>query len=342
MKLSTRDANGWIARPDPAHAGALIYGGDAQRVAEKRRVALAAIVGPQGEEEMRLTRITAADLRRDGAMLDDAMRAQGFFPGARAVLVEAAADGLAKAIGAALAAWAPGDAQLIVTAGQLGKGSALRKLFEPARNAAAIAIYDDPPGPDEIAALLRAAGLGNLSGEAQSAVGTYARMLEPGDFRQMVEKLGLYMLGANEPVAAEDVAAVAPISAEAEVDTLIAAVAAGESQKVSGLIRRLEAQGATGVSLSIMALRHFRTLHAAASSPEGPSRGIGAVRPPVFGPRRERMAREAQAWGRARLEAAIGQLVELDLGLRSASPAPVMARVERLMIRLAMGQQNRR
>jgi DNA polymerase-3 subunit delta len=81
MKLSPRDAPGYFARPDAARPGLLIYGADGMRVALRRQQVIKALIGPQGEEEMRLTRMTAADLRKDPAMLLDAVKAQGFFPG---------------------------------------------------------------------------------------------------------------------------------------------------------------------------------------------------------------------------------------------------------------------
>jgi DNA polymerase-3 subunit delta len=56
----------------------------------------------------------------------------------------------------------------------------------------------------------------------------------------------------------------------------------------------------------------------------------------VFGPRRDRMQRQAQAWGMFRLEDALKLLIETDLTLRSASRAPQMAVMERALIRLAM------
>ncbi|MEO1307571.1 MAG: DNA polymerase III subunit delta, partial [Pseudomonadota bacterium] len=130
MKLVTRDANAFFAKPDPNRAGILIYGADAMRVALKRADMLAALLGPGAEEEMRLTRLAGSDLRRDGASLQDAMRAAGFFPGQRAVLVEDASDGLTDSISAALDAWAPGVGMVVATAGSLAARSKLRKLFE--------------------------------------------------------------------------------------------------------------------------------------------------------------------------------------------------------------------
>ncbi len=103
MKLNAAEAARFCAAPKPGVAGALIYGADAGQVAERRDQLLTRLLGPDAEQEMRLTRLTGADLRADPAALDAALRAQGFFPGARAVLVTQATDGLAPALGAALA-----------------------------------------------------------------------------------------------------------------------------------------------------------------------------------------------------------------------------------------------
>ena len=86
MKLAPRDANAFFSKPDPKRAGILIYGSDAMRVALKRQDLVAALIGPEGEAELRLTRIAGTDLRRDPAALLDATKAVGFFPGPRAVL----------------------------------------------------------------------------------------------------------------------------------------------------------------------------------------------------------------------------------------------------------------
>ena len=133
MKLAGREAARFLARPDPALAGVLLYGADPMRVALKRAALVEALIGPDGGAEMRLTRLAGADLRRDPAALLDAVKAVGFFPGARVVLVEDAGDAVADTLRAALADWRPGDAQVVVTAGALGAGSALRKAFEAAR-----------------------------------------------------------------------------------------------------------------------------------------------------------------------------------------------------------------
>jgi DNA polymerase-3 subunit delta len=59
---------------------------------------VSALLGPNADEEMRLTRLTAAELRSDSALLLDAVKAVGFFPGPRAVQVDQATDGLSRRV----------------------------------------------------------------------------------------------------------------------------------------------------------------------------------------------------------------------------------------------------
>ncbi|MCT4553902.1 MAG: DNA polymerase III subunit delta [Pelagimonas sp.] len=336
MKLSPRDANGFFARPDPATAALLIYGEDTMRVAMKRQDCIANMVGPNGEEEMRLTRLTGAELRKDGAALLDAVKAQGFFPGPRAVLVEEATDGLSKLFGAALKDWNPGDAQIVATAGQLTTRSALRKLFEAAPNAFAAGLYNDPPSRAEIEAELKRAGLANVSGDAMGALEHLARDLTPGDFRQTLEKVALYKLGDDSPLSPDEVTLMAPASVEAEMDEILHVLAEGRTTEIAPVMQRLAAQNVQPVTLLIMGMRHFRTLYAVASAPGGPAQGISRMRPPIFGPRRDRMLRQAQGWGADRLEMALEVLMDTDLTLRSAGQkAPALALVERAFVRLA-------
>jgi DNA polymerase-3 subunit delta len=337
MKLSTRDAARYFAKPEAHRTGLLIYGADAMRVALKRQQVIAALLGPGAEEEMRLTRMAGGDLRKDAARLMDAVKAQGFFPGPRAAFVEEANDAAADAILAALSDWQEGDAQIIVTAGQLKATSKIRKAFEAHPNAYAVGIYDEPPSREEIERVLGEAGLRDIPGPVMNDLTALARDLDPGDFRQTMEKLALYKLGEDGPLTPEDIAACAPASTEADLDDILNIVAEGRSGEIGPVLRRLKAQGVQPVGLCIGATRHFRALYTAASDPGGAAQGIARMRPPVFGPRRDRMLRQAQGWGAEKLQQGLTILTDTDLQLRSAAQrAPEMALMERALIRLAM------
>lgn len=336
MKLTGASANTYLRKPDPTHTALLVFGADPMRVADKRQQAITALVGPQGEEEMRLTRINAADLRKDPALLNDAIKAQGFFPGHRVAFVEDATDGLSKVIADALTDWQAGDAQIVITAGQLTAKSALRKAIEGHGNAIAIGLYEDPPTMADIEHGLRDAGIALPTRDVLEMLLGLAGTLEPGDFRQTLEKVSLYKRGDDTPLSIEDVTANAPQSAEVDVDDVLDVVATGQVERLGPLLRNLSAQGVTPVTLCIGATRHFRRLHVVAADPGGPAAGAGRLRPPVFGPRRDKIVRQASQWGCDRLEKALTALTDVDLLLRSKNTAPPDALMERTLIRLAI------
>jgi len=324
MILTGGKAQPYIAKPDPGRPGLLLFGGDPMRVALKRQQAVLALIGPNGDSEMRLTRIPAGDLRAEPALLIDAIKAQGFFPGARVALVEEATQHTADALLNALADWRTGDATIIVTAGDLKSTSPIRKLFEKHPAAVAIAVYDNPPTAQEIDAELARAGLTHIDPAAQQTLAALAKTLDPGDFRQTLEKIALYKLGDATPLTTPDVIACAPLSTEAALDDMLDIVATGQSEKIGPLMARLHSQGVNAVTLCIGAARHFRTLHGIA---------VGAR---VFHPRASVLQGQARGWGVNRLEQALKLLTDTDLALRSTAKAPQMAVIERTLIRLAM------
>jgi DNA polymerase III subunit delta len=331
MILKGIEAARYFAKPDPARAGLLIFGADAMRVALRRAEVIAALIGPEGGAEMRLARMSGADLRKEPALLQDAVKAIGFFPGPRVAFVEDAADALAPLIAAALQDWRAGDAQIVVTAGGLTAKSVLKTLFEKHPHAFCAGLYDDPPSREEIEDTLRKAGLRDIDQAASADLHMLARALDPGDFRQMIDKISLFKWGDATPLIAAEVVALAPATIEAEVEEVVHATADKRLADIGPLMRRLEGQGMQPVTICIRALQHFRVLHAAASDPSGQ----GMARARVNYKAKEAMTRQASQWGMRSLEDALTALIDCDLTLRSTSRAPTFAVMERTLMRLA-------
>ena len=304
-KLSARDTANHIMTS--GMAGLLVFGDDAMRVTLWRQDVLKTLLGPGAEEELRLTRISGAELRADPATLIDTIKVVGFFPGPRAVLIEGATDGLAAIFASALSEWRDGDAHIIATAGRLTAKSALRKVFDRQSNAHIVPLYDDPPSRSEIAQMVQTAGLDHSRFEPATwnDLEALSRILPLGDFRQTLEKLSLYKTADPTPVSPKDLEVVAPLTRDAELDEILYATAEAKTDSIGPLLARLSNQGQQPVGVCIAALRHFQALHRAVSHPNGAAAGISAVRPPVFGP-------------------------------RSSAAIPHMAVMERALIRLAM------
>ena len=121
----------------------------------------------------------------------------------------------------------------------------------------------------------------------------------------------------------------------------MALAADGAAGPLALAFRTLAARGGSPTGLTIAAGRYFRTLHAAAVAADGPEAALSRARPPVFGPRRARMAAQARALGESELEKALALIVEAELDLRSCRPLPGQALVERLFVRLAMLRRRR-
>jgi DNA polymerase-3 subunit delta len=333
MKLAGAEARRYLAKPDPAKAALVIFGEDAMRVALKRAEAVVALGGPNADAEMRLTRIPAADLRKDGAALLDAIKASSFFPGARVVVVEDATDGLSATLQTSFDAWRPGDANIVVTAGNLTGKSTLKTLAEKHFAVMCIGLYDDPPTREEIEAELTRADLSKVPSDAMGELLTLSRALDPGDFRQTLEKIALYKFQDPQPLTPAEIAALAPATMETEAEELLDAVAELQMGSIGPILRRLEGQGVLPVTLCIAGLRHFTTLHLMATDPEGPASGFAKAR--GFFKRRDRMMKQAGSWTSRQIEKALSLLVETDMTLRSTSRAPAMAVMERTLIRIA-------
>lgn len=334
MNLKGAEALKYLAKPDPRRAGLLLAGADPMRVAMKRAEAVLALVGPQGEAEMRLTRIAAADLRKSPSIVSDALRELGFFPGPRVVLLEDAGDGLAPALELTLKDWRPGDANLVVTAGDLKGKSALKALFEKRPDCISVIFYDEPPSRDEIESELKKAGLLPIDPRAMEDIVSLSRSIDPGDFRQTLEKLSLYKHGDTTPLTVAEVAGLAPATLEAEVEDLMHIVADQRIAEFAPILQRVVGQGTSAVTICIGALSHFKSLHAAACDPAGPTAALKWTRGNFK--QKEAMARQARAWRAPELERALSLLVETDLTLRSTSRAPTMALMERALFRLVM------
>ena len=340
MKLAGGQAAAFLAKPNVGKSAVLLYGMDAMRVSLKRQQLIKALVGRQAEEEMRLTRIDAKDLRKEPSLALDGIKAQGFFPGPRVVFVEGAGEGLTSILKMVLEEWGEDDATMVVTSNSLNARSKLRKAFESDPRAVAIGIYDDPPGRLEIERLAKEAKLKDLPSGVTEMLLQLARTLDPGELHQTIEKLGLYKFGDDTPINGEDIDNCSPTTSDANLEEATYAIAEGRTGDVVLTLKRLLGQGVNPTTLCVAVTRHFRTLYAAATHLQGPETALTRARPPVFGPRKDRLARQVRRLGANKIEKALTELMNTDLQLRSSQKSPEMAWIERTFIRIAMLERN--
>ncbi len=337
MKINPKELSNLLDKPDPSLAAVLFYGSDAMRVALKRQEYLENLLGPNAEQEMRFTRFSGDDILKDRAAVFDAVKSVGFFPGQRAVLIENTSDKTSKIIIECIEAWNNTDAHIVVTSGLLRPTSQLRKAFENFKNTLAAPIYDNPLTEMEIKTELTRAGLLINEPGVIEALYNLSKELEPGDFRNTLEKIYLYKLNDKSPLTAKDISMCSPISAEANVEEIVLAVSSGHTNKINHILNRLEAQGVQPVTVCLSFQRHFKLLLNLKHHRGVPLEAISSYKPPIFGPRRNAILNQLKLWNEETLKIALSFFVDLDLDLRSATRRyPSFAITERVLIRVAM------
>ena len=193
--ISNMTADAFVKRPPRDMRFFLVHGSDEGLVRERAKALVGAAL--QGDADpLRLTRLDGDAVARDPGALADEAYAVAMFGGARAVWIEAQARDLLPAL-TPLFARPPVDCTIVVEAGSLKRGTALRSAFEKAEGAASIECYPDDKrtlGP-LIEAEARAAGM-TIAPEARDyLVGLLGS--DRGATRSEIAKLTLYARGQS-------------------------------------------------------------------------------------------------------------------------------------------------
>ncbi|MFB2552960.1 DNA polymerase III subunit delta [Ensifer soli] len=238
VEIKSHDVDGYLRKGEAPKRLNLVYGPDRGLVAE-RAADIARRTGVALDDPFCVVKLDAADLQASPGRLIDEARAIGLFGGSKLVWIRNAmnekvlVDGLQQ-----LAAKPPEDSFLLIEAGDLKKGSSLRKLAEQATSAASIPCYaDDRRALNAlIDGELGEAGL-SITPEAR------ARLMEliGGDrmaSRNEVRKLALYCDGLQQ-VSEEDVLAIVGDAGSTSADDAIDAVLTGNPDALHQAVARI-------------------------------------------------------------------------------------------------------
>jgi DNA polymerase-3 subunit delta len=304
---------------------ALIFGPD-QGLVRERAEALIKSVVPDLKDPFLIADLDDSVLSSDPARLFDEAAAISMLGGRRVVRVRGAGNGLAKLFERFLDDPA-GDALVVVEGGDLARGTGLRKLFEGADNAAAIACYGDSARdlPDVIRDALRAEGL-TIAPDALADAATRLGS-DRGVTRRELEKLALYAHGTGN-IALEDVRAVMGDEAEARVEEAIDAAGAGDLARLDLALERLWIADVSPVAVVRQAISHFQRILLAkteAMRGEPIDSAMRKLRPPVHFSRVVAFKAQAQRWQDARLGDALDLLLDTEALCKTTSVPPEAA-----------------
>ena len=148
---------------------------------------------------------------------------------------------------------------MVVEAGDLSKGTGLRKLFEDDDSAAAIACYADTARSleDLVRDALRAEGLSIAPDALADAVSRLGS--DRGVSRRELEKLALYCQG-QKSVSLDDVRAVMGDEAEARAEEASDAAGGGDFARLDLALERLWTADMSAVAVIRGAMGHFQRL----------------------------------------------------------------------------------
>ncbi|HEY1941497.1 MAG TPA: DNA polymerase III subunit delta [Roseiarcus sp.] len=256
--ISNTTADAFVRRPPAAVRFFLVHGTDEGLIHERVKALVGAALAGEADP-LRLTRLEGDAVARDPGALADEAYAISMFGGSRALWIEAQARDLMPAL-EPLFARPPGDCVVIVEAGSLKKGTALRTAFEKLDVAASIECYPDDKrslGP-LIEAEARAAGL-SIAPDARdylvSLLGS-DRMTTRGE----VAKLMLFAQGKPR-IEVEDVEAIVADAAPSSLDALIDASLLGDMAEVEASGGRFFAEGGDAGFLVIRLIARLMLLH---------------------------------------------------------------------------------
>ena len=336
MKLDGAAAARFCRSPDDQILGALVHGPDPALVESRARELVGAVLGPDADPT-KLTQTDTARLRKDPAALDEAVRSIGLLPGRPVVQVNAGTDTLVPILSGLIDQMTVADGLIVISAGILPARSKLRALFESHKSLISLRFFDDSMDMAEVKVRLHDLGLrGGMTPDAEEAIHALAGDLDHGSFLKLLERLALYSMENDEPVDEADVAAIAPLTIDGELDSLIQSIGNGQTEALGPMMRRLSSGGLTPISMLIALQRHFRQLLLVASASTSRDAAMKQIRPPLWGQRRAAFESHLRKWPAERLESANRLLYETDRMLRSAGAPPELALVERCALRLAL------
>ena len=255
--ISNTTADAFVKRPPGETRFFLVHGIDEGLIHERVKGLVEAALAGEADP-LRLTRLDGDAVARDPGALADEVYAISMFGGSRAVWIEAQGLDVLPAL-APLFARPPPDCAVIVEAGSLRKGTALRTAFETAENAASIECYPD----DEralgklIEAEARAAGLAVAPDARDYLVGLLGadRLTTRGE----IGKLTLYARG-KERIEVEDVEAIVSNAAPSSLDAAIDAALLGDMAGLEASASRYFAEGGEGGLLALFLGRRLTLL----------------------------------------------------------------------------------
>lgn len=319
MIVKPAGADRYVAHPPETLAAALVFGPD-QGLVRERAEALTKSIVPELRDPFRVAEFEEDVLSADPARLWDEAAAFAMLGGRRVVRVRGAGNALAKHFERYLEE-PPGDALIVVEAGDLAKSASLRRVFEGADNAASIACYPDSTRnlDDVVRSALKTEG---LSIEPSALADVVSRLgSDRGVTRSELEKLILYV-GDEKTVTIDHVRAAMGNESDLRMEECCDAAGGGDFKSLDTALARLWLAGTSPVAILRLALAHFQRLALVRSEYDNGGdmqSAIRKLRPPLHFRRADSFKAQISRWTESKLEDAQSILYEAEAYTKTTS-----------------------
>jgi DNA polymerase III subunit delta len=256
--VSNAAADGFVRRLPKEVRFYLVHGADEGLAQERVRIIVRNLIDGD-PDPLRLVRLEGDAVEREPGALADEAYAIPMFGGARAIWIDAQGRDLLPAL-EPLFARPPTDCTIVVKAGQLRKGTALRTAFEGSSIGVSIECFSDDSAAlsSLIDAEARAAGL-SIAPDARAALAALLGA-DRQTTRGEIAKLMLYAQGKSR-ITAEDVEAIVSDAAPSHLDALIDQALLGDPPAVEAAAMRFFHEGGDPDFLLMRLVARLTLLH---------------------------------------------------------------------------------
>lgn len=322
MKLAGAQAVRFCKKPDPGCWAFLLFGGD-DGVVSDAAIALRVALSQSGSETENIT-LDEDDIRREPALLFDALEARSLLGNDRIIRVRTSGDKIAALLLEAIALGDESrnrfDAKMIITSGALQKRSKLRTHIETAKHAMAMHFYEDETG--DVADIARKKLAMHRVEIEEDALALLVSELpgHRGMANHEIEKLALYGHDLGRAVSVNDVRALSTTDIDHALHELIDATLGGHVGAAHSGLDRLMVAGNSPISV-LRALQREVTRLLQAHALMGSGGEIGMkLRPPVFKNAWPAFRQKLGIWSPKRLTRVLERVYDAEEMIKSAGP----------------------
>ena len=305
--LKAHEVERFLKRPDLDAGALLAYGPDAGLVREVGSK-LVRHYGGSDAGSMNVVVLDGGEVDSDPGRLAVEARTISLFGDRRVIRVRGAGKGIVPT----LSEWLddPGDAIVVLEAGNLAPRDALRALIEGHKRGRALPCY---PDSDETLLLLIGEFFVEAGIRAEPDVAPALRDVLGNDrevTRRELEKLAFYAAESKQ-LTREDVLILCADNAALVIDEILDSAGTGHAQRLDAALDRAMAAAVSPQQLNTMAIGHFTTLRrwrTEVDAGRSPRDVLDSVKPKPHFSRRSALEQQLRLWSDSALAAALERL----------------------------------